>query len=87
MARPGPYAKIDIRGETWKVVIGRPGINNAHASIDYDTHTILISPNARNRKAALIHEILHAALPDLNEAAVTETEVALLRGLKLLEAP
>jgi hypothetical protein len=53
---------------------------------DYDEKIIYIHPNATaGITATLIHEILHACLPDLNEESILECEAAIAEGLKKLK--
>jgi hypothetical protein len=73
-----------IRGKKWKVKIARLPINNSDAVCDYANRTILISPSTKDKRAAMIHEILHACLPDLEELAICEIEFAILGGIKLI---
>ncbi len=77
---------ITIRGNRWKFVLGRPPVNNCCGYIDWSLRTIWVRTNKKtNRRATAIHEVLHAALPDLEESAVEETEEALETVLKLLD--
>lgn len=77
---------VTIRGVKWKIAIGRLPINKSDATCDYTTRTILISPSTTDKKSALLHEILHACLPDFEELAITEIELALRDGIKILES-
>lgn len=80
--------KILIRGESWRVVLGRPPQNKCAALCDPDTKTIWIRPSATGSPAMLAshicHEVLHAAVYDLDERAVEEIEDALMAGLGLI---
>jgi hypothetical protein len=78
--------RLVIRGKRWKVAISRLPINNADATCDYTNRVILISPSTKDKKSAMFHEILHACLPDLEELAVCEIELALLDGEKALSS-
>ncbi len=80
--------RIKIRGKTWKLVIGRLPHNLADGVCEPISRTIYIRPHKDvNREGTLIHEILHACFPDIEEQAIEEAEAAILDGLKLLEAP
>ena len=74
-------AKLTIRGKVWRV-----GFRKLKAEdvgwCDYDTRQIHISPKAP-MPDTLIHEVLHAALPDLDEDAILETEEAIASALNL----
>ncbi len=78
--------RLKIRGRTWRIVIGRPPLNYCDGVCEPSTCTIYISPNKRvNRRATLIHEILHACFMDLDEPAITDAEAALEAGLAVLD--
>ncbi len=74
---------LTIRGERWRIVIGRPPQNKCDALCCFDRKTIYIRPKA-DRLACICHEILHACLPDLEEVAIMEIEEALVKGLSLV---
>ncbi len=76
---------LTIRGKRWKIAIARLPINKSDATCDYDNRIILISPSTKDKKSALIHEILHACLPDIEENAICGIEFAILDGAKNLE--
>ena len=77
--------RIRIRGQSWKIVIGRLPMNMADGVCEPATRTIYISPNkAVNRKATLIHETLHAVFPDIEETVIAEAEDAIMAGLDIL---
>jgi hypothetical protein len=50
---------------------------------DYRVRTIYVNPKAVDQRATLMHEVLHAALPDMIELAVEQTEEALETALRL----
>ncbi len=78
--------RLKIRGKKWGIKIGRCPINKSDATCDYTNRIIIISPKAKDKQGAMIHEILHACLPDLEELAVIETELAVKDGLKILSS-
>lgn len=75
--------RLKIRDQQWRIVIGRPPKNNCSALCDYETRTIYIR-KGQDKAACIIHEIIHAAFPDLKEDAVEETEEAIMKGLELV---
>lgn len=77
--------RLWIRGRRWKVAISRLPIYKKDATCDYTNRIILISPSTKDKKSALIHEIIHACLPDLEELAVCEIELALQDGINILD--
>ena len=78
------HAKIKIRGKSWKIVFKPvPCEPSLYGICDYDTRTIHVHPKMEP-KGTLIHEVLHACLPDLSESAVNETEAAISKALELL---
>ena len=78
-------AKIKIRGRKWNVIFKPvPCEPSLYGICDYDTRTIHVHPKMEPR-GTLIHEVLHACLPDLSEEAVNQTEQALTAALNLLE--
>jgi hypothetical protein len=77
--------RIPIRGKKWRIRIGRLPINKSDAVCLYDERTILISPSTKDKYAALIHEILHASLPDIEEEVIEEIELAILDGVAVLD--
>jgi len=54
---------------------------------DYATRTIYVNPAAADQRSTLLHEVLHAALPDLTESAVEQTEEALEMALRKCQEP
>jgi hypothetical protein len=51
---------------------------------DYRCRTIYVNPAAVDQRATLMHEVLHAAMPDMTELAVEQTEEALETALRLM---
>jgi hypothetical protein len=68
---------VSIRGQRWRLRYARLA-RNTDGITDYDTRTIRVSPNVAGveRMETELHEVLHAALPDLDELAVAETAQA-----------
>lgn len=75
--------KLQIRGEKWKVVIGVPPAKMCLSLCDYNSKTIYIRPDSKKQNC-MIHEILHACFPDIEEQAIEEVEKALIAGIKLV---
>ena len=76
--------KIKIRGRKWTVIFRPvPCEPSLYGICDYDTRTIHVHPKMEP-KGTLIHEVLHACLPDLSESAVNEVEDAITKALELL---
>lgn len=77
--------RLKIRGETWRIVIGRLPKTYADGVCDPNVRTIYISPHRDvDRKATVVHEILHACFEDIDESAITEAEEAICKGLELV---
>lgn len=82
--------RIKIRGENWRIKIApirakdRPGEQTV-GLCSYERRTIYIHPEERNKRRCVRHEILHACLPDFEEEAIKEIELALHRGECLIE--
>ena len=81
---------VPIRGTKWKLILGRPPLNTCEGVCDYNTSTLWIRPDkdrlrfARSRRLdhvsdrhIIVHEVLHAALPDIEEEAIDETADAI----------
>lgn len=76
--------KLKIRGQNWHFVFGRPPLNKCVGLCVQETRTIYVRPSGKEPLGTTIHEILHAAFPDLTEAAICETENALMDGIRLI---
>lgn len=74
--------RLKIRGETWRIVIGRPPANKCDALCHYERRTLYIRKSAE-RVPAIVHEVLHACLQDFDEEAVEEIEAAIVKALEL----
>jgi len=73
--------KLKIRGRWWKVLRkAPPNAPDAVGLCDFDEHTIYIRPGAE-MPATIIHECIHAAIPDVDEHAVEAAEMAILEGI------
>lgn len=78
-------AKIKIRGRVWTIIFRPvPCEPTLFGICDYDTKTIRVHPD-KDPRGTLIHEVLHACLPDLSETAVDETERAITKALEVFE--
>jgi hypothetical protein len=73
--------KCHIRGKRWTIRIARPPLKEvAEGLCDYETRTIYLKPGTE-LPATLLHEVLHACFPDLEEDAITAAENALIEAL------
>lgn len=75
---------IKIRGAKWKILLARPPMNNCDGLCDEEERTIYIRPTCPDPISTVIHEVLHAAFPDMSEDAVCEAEEALTGALELI---
>lgn len=74
--------KVKIRGRWWKVLRkAPPNATDAVGLCDFDEHTIYIRPGAE-MPATIIHECIHAAIPDVDEHAVESAELAIMECMK-----
>jgi hypothetical protein len=74
--------RVKIRGGWWRVLRkAPPGEKDALGLCDYGDRTIYIRPGAE-MPATIIHEAIHAAVPDLDETAVEAAEEAVMVCLK-----
>ena len=90
MAARAKTARVKIRGQTWRIVVKklpprRVGKDylSMHGECEYETRTIYLNPDF-NPHRTLLHEVLHAALPDLEELTILQVEEALADGLAAL---
>jgi ribulose-5-phosphate 4-epimerase/fuculose-1-phosphate aldolase len=72
---------LQSRGKVWRISFKKLKAADV-GQCDYDKREIHISPKAP-MPDTLIHEVLHAALPDLDEDAILETEEAITKALNL----
>ncbi len=75
-------ATIPIRSEKWKVFFKSPP-KNADGAIGFcifDQRKIYVTPD-EDCLGTMIHELLHALFPQLNEDAIVEAETVLMIGL------
>ena len=76
--------RIRIRGQYWRLVVKRPpGRVKLHGLCDYAARTIYVHPSS-DIIATTIHEVLHAALPDLTEQSVSDTEEAVMNAIEVV---
>ena len=70
--------KLTIRGEPWRIFEGE-----ILGMCNYEDHEIIVRTKMRPkwRLATLVHELIHAANPDLTEEEVTALDTVLLDGL------
>jgi hypothetical protein len=74
--------RVRIRNRWWGVKVARPPIKgNADGLCDFEAKQIYIKPGAE-LPSTLIHEVLHACYPDLDEDAILAGEEAVMNGLK-----
>ncbi len=73
--------KIMVRGVPWKIIIGRPPGNKCDGICDYASRTIYVRKTAPDRAATMVHEVLHACFPDVEECAIIDTEEAIVAAL------
>lgn len=66
--------RFRIRGKYYTLRYGRP-MPKSDAHCDYTSREIVVSPRVQgeHKMDCLIHELLHAAFPDLNEDAINTT--------------
>lgn len=77
--------RVRIRGAEWRLLLQRPPTREVLDGLcDYDTRTIYINPRAECRIGTTIHEVLHAALPDIDEEAILVAEDALVKALEVM---
>lgn len=77
-------ATIPIRGEKWKVFFKSPPkeveVEGAIGFCIFDQRKIYVTPD-EDGLGTMIHELLHALFPQLNEEAIVEAEKVLMIGL------
>ena len=78
--------RIKIRGATWKIARERPPSNFCTGLCDYDSRTIYIRPNCPDPIGTVIHELLHANFPDIEEEAIEEAEESIVKALEIIGA-
>jgi hypothetical protein len=73
--------RVMIRGKWWKVLRkAPPNAKDAVGLCDFEARTIYIRPGAE-MPATIIHECIHAAIPDVDEHAVEAAEYAIMECL------
>lgn len=77
----GATVYIKVRGERWRLVIEQD--KDAYGTCDCDAKVIRIAPGATQVQSidTIVHEMLHACLPDLSEDAVAETATDITSAL------
>jgi hypothetical protein len=73
-------ARVKIRGRWWTVRFQKGGDTSAYGVCKFDTREIIVRRTPESAET-LIHEIIHACQPDLNEDAVLEIEAAIATAL------
>ena len=91
MSRPAPTAKlkplsVNIRGKRWRVFFETPpakfGADPGDLGIcNYEHKRIYVDPNGPDVWGTYLHEIFHAASPDLCEHAIEELEHTVVNAL------
>jgi hypothetical protein len=64
--------KCRLHGRKYVIYFRRPKNRKHEATCNYNNNTILISPKSKRPIECLIHECLHAMVPELHEYTVTE---------------
>lgn len=78
--------RLTIRGRAWKVRFERPRNRKFRGLCNYRARVIQVSPRLRHEPlGTLLHEVLHACLPDVCEESVVATERAMVAAIGLLE--
>jgi hypothetical protein len=82
MPRPRS-ARVEIRGKRWSVRLGRVR-PDWDAECDLERRRIVVRPSLgpEERLGCVIHEVVHAALPDLDEEAVLGVEAAIMGAIE-----
>ena len=82
-AKPKGY-RVKIRGQNWRIVIGRPPQNKCDGLCSYRQRTIWLRPGTEHLVSTAIHESLHACFPDIDEPTVIEAELSIAEVLRRL---
>jgi hypothetical protein len=69
--------RVKIRGNWWRVIIGRTPVRHVDGYCKFSDRTIYIRPRA-DRFSTAVHEVLHACFPDIEESAIVEAEAAIM---------
>jgi hypothetical protein len=73
--------KVRIRGKTWRILVKTPPVKEKIEGLCvYDERTIYLRPGT-DLPATLIHEVLHACYPDLDEDSIVEGEEAIVNAI------
>ena len=73
-----------VRGEPWTIILASSRMKN-RGECDYEQKAIRLSKGSKYMRDTLIHEVLHAALPDLAEEAVVETAEAIDKAFEAVD--
>jgi hypothetical protein len=77
--------RIRIRGRWWKIYTGKcEGMGQAEGITIFDRREIWLKPGT-DLPSTLIHEVAHAAFPDLDEDAIVEFEDAVMNSLLAMD--
>jgi len=82
--QPNRHYKVTLRGTEWDVWLTRENLGlDEYGVCNYDNHTILVEPALKGveRLDTVIHELLHACLPDTAEHSIGETATDLAAAL------
>ena len=73
---------IPIRGEKWKIFFKTPPkeSDGAIGFCVFDERKIYVTPDS-DCLGTMIHELLHALFPQLNEESIMEAETVIMIGL------
>jgi hypothetical protein len=83
-------ARLKIRGQWWRLLLRRIAPRRhgdhyltMHGECKYSDREIIVNPQFDPERTT-IHEVLHAALPDLDEITILEVETAVCDALTAL---
>jgi hypothetical protein len=81
VTKPRKKMRIRLRGKRWRLVFKR--LAGDCGRCRYRDNKLHVSDDVRGRLRldTLIHEMLHACYPDVDEDSVTETATDMARGL------
>ena len=77
-------AVFQVRSQPWTIILSPRNLKN-RGECDYGQNAIRLCRGTADLRDTLIHEVLHAALPDLAEEAVVETAAAIDSALEAVE--
>lgn len=81
----GKAATILVGSKRWRIRYGNPG-RGLYGVCYPDEREVIIRPNLTVPESigTAVHELLHAAYPDLEEEAIERGEYAITNGLRAL---